>query len=59
MENRREDGQYTRLLDRRYAAKVAAASDHAKADQVLLELLEGLGFKETVRQWNRVPKWYA
>ena len=32
---------------------------HWDADQVLLSLLESLGFKDVVSAYNRVSKWYA
>lgn len=32
---------------------------HAKADCILCELLEELGYTELVKMYNNVPKWYA
>lgn len=34
-------------------------ADHINADGILLELLQSLGFEETVKAWNDVDKWYA
>lgn len=33
--------------------------DHYYADQILLEILEKLGFTETVKAFNELDKWYA
>lgn len=33
--------------------------DHRVADHLLVELLQRLGFNETVKAWNAVGKWYA
>ncbi len=32
---------------------------HLKADQILCELLEGLGFQEIVDLYVEIGKWYA
>lgn len=34
-------------------------SAHAEADQVLCDLLEAIGFKAIVREYDKVSKWYA
>lgn len=34
-------------------------SAHDDADKVLCDLLEALGFKEIVEEYNKVEKWYA
>lgn len=32
---------------------------HIEADQVLCELLESLGHKDVVEEYNKIHKWYA
>ncbi len=32
---------------------------HIWADDLLCEILKELGFKETVEEYDKVPKWYA
>lgn len=32
---------------------------HAKADGLLCELLEELGYVETIRAYDEIPMWYA
>lgn len=32
---------------------------HGQADKVLCKLLYGLGFADVVREWEKVPRWYA
>jgi hypothetical protein len=32
---------------------------HYSADKILCELLESLGYKETVAAWDEIAKWYA
>lgn len=32
---------------------------HLKADDVLTELLESLGYQDVVDAYEQVPKWYA
>ena len=32
---------------------------HGKADDILCQFLEQLGFREIVDAWDRVDKWYA
>lgn len=34
-------------------------TDHGKADQVLCELLESLGYSEVVKAYDEIEKWYA
>ena len=34
-------------------------SAHADADKVLCDLLEALGYKKIVEEYNKVEKWYA
>ena len=33
--------------------------DHINADSLLMELLEGLGFKDIVKEYDEIDKWYA
>ena len=33
--------------------------DHARADDVLCDVLESLGYHSLVEQWNKIEKWYA
>ena len=56
----------TGVSDLEYAARLRdtcnsgdAEADHAKADAVICELLELLGFTETVRAYEEVDKWFA
>jgi len=32
---------------------------HCNADEILLDLLEKLGCKEVVEEFNKIEKWYA
>jgi len=32
---------------------------HVNADEVLCELLTSLGFSDVVKEFKKVPKWYA
>jgi hypothetical protein len=32
---------------------------HSKADDVLCELLVALGYRDVVKEWGKVDKWYA
>lgn len=32
---------------------------HVNADEVLCELLKSLGFSDVVKEFKKVPKWYA
>lgn len=32
---------------------------HSKADEILCELLESLGYLKTVRAFRELPKWYS
>ena len=32
---------------------------HARADDVLCELLRTLGYEEVVKEWDEIDKWYA
>ena len=32
---------------------------HAKADDVLVDLLSSLGYHDVVAEWSKVDKWYA
>ena len=32
---------------------------HGRADDILCELLESLGFVDVVDEWKKVKKWYA
>lgn len=34
-------------------------SDHGKADAILCEFLESLGYKNLVEIYERIDKWYA
>ena len=34
-------------------------ADHSRADEILCELLESLGFAEVVEAWEKIEKWYA
>ena len=34
-------------------------SAHAEADEALCDLLEAIGFKAIIREYKKVPKWYA
>ena len=34
-------------------------SAHVEADEALCDLLEAIGFKAIVREYNKVSKWYA
>jgi hypothetical protein len=51
--------------DASWAARIKAEcntniepDDHAAADNLLCELLEALGYTETVTAWDEVGKWY-
>jgi hypothetical protein len=34
--------------------------EHAKGDEILVLLLESLGYADVVQEWHRIPcKWYA
>lgn len=51
---------------RSYMGRLKAAQDncdtesaHADADTVLCDLLEALGYKKVVKEYNKVEKWYA
>ena len=51
---------------RSYMDRLKAAQDnydtesaHADADTVLCDLLEALGYKKVVEEYNKVEKWYA
>jgi hypothetical protein len=32
---------------------------HAEADDVLCQLLYEIGYDDVVREWHKIPKWYA
>ena len=32
---------------------------HQYADEILCDLLKELGFREVVKAWDKIPKWYA
>jgi hypothetical protein len=32
---------------------------HSRADDVLCKLLTALGYEDVVREYDKVPKWYA
>ncbi len=32
---------------------------HGEADEVLCKLLDALGYREVVREYHKVSKWYA
>ena len=32
---------------------------HIEADKILCEFLEGIGYSEIVKEWNKINKWYA
>ncbi len=32
---------------------------HGKADDLLLDILKSLGYEQTVKQFELMPKWYA
>lgn len=32
---------------------------HSRADDILCELLESLGYSDVVDEWDQVKKWYA
>jgi hypothetical protein len=34
------------------------AAAHLQADQVLCNLLVGLGYADVVEEWRKVPRWY-
>lgn len=34
-------------------------ADHARADRILIQILEDFGYPETIRAWEAVRKWYA
>lgn len=34
-------------------------ADHAAADDILCEMMQGLGYTKTVEAWKSVGKWYA
>ena len=51
---------------RPYMDKLKAAQEnsdvesaHADADQALCDLLEALGYKKVIEEYNKVEKWYA
>jgi len=53
-------------LDEQFAQRIKAEAmsgcnegDHARADELLCEILRLLGFDRTVDAWERVGKWYA
>lgn len=55
---------YKGLLAKRALEKIRDVSgdiehDHQVADEVLCELLEGLGFKEVVEEYRKIEKWYS
>lgn len=52
-------------LDAEIAAQLGSRAicdaeiDHVMADDVLLSLLEAMGFRRTVEAYKRIQKWYA
>lgn len=53
-------------IDEEYAEEIRktcmsedSEMDHLKADGLLLDLLESLGFDETIKAFNNVAKYYA
>jgi len=42
-----------------YAMTGDNEADHSYADHTLVKLLTKLGFTETVKQYEKVGKWYA
>lgn len=49
--------QCLRELDK--ANNLDPESGHSLADDALCDLLTGLGFKDVVKKFNDIPKWYA
>ncbi len=41
------------------ANKYDTEAAHVRADIVLCDLLESLGYEDVVKAWDRVSKWYA
>lgn len=46
-------------IDQRYGYEDDEEIFHKEADKVLCELLESLGYKETVEYFKKHPKWYC
>lgn len=46
-------------IDQRYGYEDDEEVFHKEADNVLCELLESLGYKETVEYFKKHPKWYC
>jgi hypothetical protein len=34
-------------------------ADHQRADKILCDLLQSLGYRDVVAEWENVQKWYA
>jgi hypothetical protein len=58
--------KYTKTMDlltaehiRLECTKDDPENNHKKADQVLLHVLKTLGFTETVKEFNKLEKWYS
>ena len=32
---------------------------HAEADDILCDLLDSMGYKDVVKEFRKIPKWYA
>ena len=32
---------------------------HSRADMILVEFLDGLGYEDITEEWDKVGKWYA
>ena len=54
----KEDKEYAEEM-RKIASNHDAELAHGNADALLVEILDELGFHETVRVYNSVKKWYA
>ena len=52
-------GKLLRTMDRLNDDYYDKQGAHIEADEILCNLLEELGFKEVVRLYREIPKWYA
>lgn len=53
------DADYAEAMQRYVHEDGDAENDHAAADRLLCELLNSLGYEQTVAAWSAVRKWYA
>jgi hypothetical protein len=60
VEEFKKTDRYKILLERlKWLDGEDVESGHREADDILLEILSHIGFREAVDLWKEIPKWYA